>query len=470
MNPLISQLQAAVGAAHVLVEGDLSAYERDWRRRSQGKALAVVRPGTTQEVAAVVRACATAGTAIVPQGGNTGMVVGSTPDGSGTQVVLSLVRLNRVRALDAGNLTMTVEAGCVLQSLQEQAEAAGFLFPLSLAAEGSCTIGGNLGTNAGGTQVVRYGNARELCLGLEVVTPQGEVWDGLSGLRKDNTGYDLRNLFIGSEGTLGVITAATMKLYPLPAASLTAWAAVPSMEAAVTLLGLAHKHLGASLTGFEVMGQFALGLVGKHMPQLRVPFLGESPYGVLLENSDQESEPHARAQFEKLLEAALEEGCATDAVVAENIAQARTLWHVRESIPLAQAQEGLNIKHDISIPVSRIPAFCAETDALLQREIAGVRLVNFGHLGDGNLHYNVQAPEGGDMQAFLREQEERVNALVYDQVKRFDGSISAEHGIGTLKAHKLPQYKSPVALELMRAIKKALDPQGIMNPGKVLAD
>ncbi len=470
MNPLISQLQAAVGAAHVLVEGDLSAYERDWRRRSQGKALAVVRPGTTQEVAAVVRACAAAGTAIVPQGGNTGMVVGSTPDPSGTQVVLSLVRLNRVRALDAGNLTMTVEAGCVLQSLQEQAEAAGFLFPLSLAAEGSCTIGGNLGTNAGGTQVVRYGNARELCLGLEVVTPQGEVWDGLSGLRKDNTGYDLRNLFIGSEGTLGVITAATMKLYPLPAASLTAWAAVPSMEAAVTLLGLAHKHLGASLTGFEVMGQFALSLVGKHMPQLRVPFLDESPYGVLLENSDQESEPHARAQFEKLLEAALEDGCATDAVVAENIAQARTLWHVRESIPLAQAQEGLNIKHDISIPVSRIPAFCAETDALLQREIAGVRLVNFGHLGDGNLHYNVQAPEGGDMQAFLREQEERVNALVYDQVKRFDGSISAEHGIGTLKAHKLPQYKSPVALEMMRAIKKALDPQGIMNPGKVLAE
>lgn len=469
MNPLISQLQAAVGAAHVLVEGDLSAYERDWRRRSQGKALAVVRPGTTQEVAAVVRACAAAGTAIVPQGGNTGMVVGSTPDMSGTQVVLSLTRLNRVRALDAGNLTMTVEAGCVLQSLQDHAEAAGFLFPLSLAAEGSCTIGGNLGTNAGGTQVVRYGNARELCLGLEVVTSQGEVWDGLSGLRKDNTGYDLRNLFIGSEGTLGVITAATMKLYPLPAASLTAWAAVPSMEAAVTLLGLAHKHLGASLTGFEVMGQFALRLVGRHMPQLRVPFLGESPYGVLLENSDQESEPHARAQFEKLLEAALEDGCATDAVVAENIAQARTLWHVRESIPLAQAQEGLNIKHDISIPVSRIPAFCAETDALLQREIAGVRLVNFGHLGDGNLHYNVQAPEGGDMQAFLREQEERVNALVYDQVKRFGGSISAEHGIGTLKAHKLPQYKSPVALEMMRAIKKALDPQGIMNPGKVLA-
>lgn len=469
MNDLVSQLRAAVGAANVLTEGDLSAYEMDWRQRARGKALAVVRPGTTAEVAAVVRACAASGTPIVPQGGNTGMVVGSTPDASGRAIVLSLTRLNRVRAIDAGNLTVTVEAGCILQNLQQQAEDAGFLFPLSLAAEGSCTIGGNLGTNAGGTQVVRYGNARELCLGLEVVTAQGEIWDGLSGLRKDNTGYDLRDLYIGSEGTLGVITAATMKLYPQPAASLTAWAAVPSMEAAVTLLGLAHKHLGAGLTGFEVMGQFALSLVAKHMPQQRVPFLGESPYGVLLENSDQESEPHARAQFEKLLEAALEDGCATDAVVAENIAQARALWHVRESIPLAQAQEGLNIKHDISIPVSRIPAFCAETDALLQREIAGVRLVNFGHLGDGNLHYNVQAPEGGDMQAFLREQEEHVNKLVFEQVKGFDGSISAEHGIGTLKVGKLPGYKSPVALELMRAIKKALDPQGIMNPGKVLA-
>ena len=468
MKDLIPQLRSAVGAANVLTEGDLSAYEMDWRRRARGKALAVVRPGSTEEVAAVVRACAAAGTPIVPQGGNTGMVVGSTPDDSGRAVVLNLTRMNRVRAIDAGNLTITLDAGCVLQNVQDAAESAGFLFPLSLAAEGSCTIGGNLGTNAGGTQVVRYGNTRDLCLGLEVVTAQGEVWDGLSGLRKDNTGYDLRDLFIGSEGTLGVITGATMKLYPQPRATLTAWAAVPSMEAALTLLGLAHRNLGAGLTGFEVMGQFALGLVARHMPQLRVPFQQESAYCVLLETSDQESEEHARAQFERLLEAALEDGCATDAVVAENIAQARALWHVRESIPLAQAEEGLNIKHDISIPVSRIPAFCAETDALLQRQIAGVRLVNFGHLGDGNLHYNVQAPEGGDMQAFLRDQEERVNALVFDQVQRFGGSISAEHGIGTLKVDKLPHYKSPVALRMMQAVKKALDPQGIMNPGKVL--
>jgi len=468
MNELISQLRAQVGAAHVLTEGDLGAWEADWRKRIRGKALAVVRPGSAGEVAAVVRACAAAGTPVVPQGGNTGLVVGGVPDASGREVVLSLTRLNRVRAIDRDNLAMTVDAGCVLQNLQQAADEAGLLFPLSLAAEGSCTIGGNLATNAGGTQVVRYGNTRELCLGLEVVTAQGEIWDGLSGLRKDNTGYDLRDLFIGSEGTLGVITGATMKLYPRPAATLTAWAAVPSMEAAVALLGLAHRHLGAGLTGFEVMGQFALSLAAKHYPQLRVPLYESAPYCVLLECADQESEAHARSLFERLLEVALEDGCALDAVVAENLAQAHQLWHIRESIPLAQAEEGLNIKHDISIPVSRIPAFCAETDALLQREIAGMRLVNFGHLGDGNLHYNVQAPEGGDMKAFLAANEERVNTLVYDQVKRFGGSISAEHGIGLLKAEKLPAYKSPVALGLMRALKGALDPKGILNPGRVL--
>jgi FAD/FMN-containing dehydrogenase len=468
MNGLIETLRAAVGETHVLVEGDLSAYEQDWRKRSRGKALAVVRPGTTAEVAAVVKACAAAGASIVPQGGNTGLVVGAVPDESGTQVVLSLTRMNRVRGIDAANLTMTVEAGCVLQAVQEAAEAAGYLFPLSLAAEGSCTIGGNLATNAGGTQVLRYGNARELCLGLEVVTADGEVWEGLSGLRKDNTGYDLRDLFVGSEGTLGIITAATMKLYPLPAATLTAWAAVPSLEHAVGLLGLAQKHLAAGLTGFEVMGQFALSLVAKHFSQLRVPFHEESPYCVLLENSDHESEAHAREQFERLLEAAMEQGFVTDAVVAENIAQAHALWHVRESIPLAQAEEGLNIKHDISIPVSRIPAYCAETDALLAQQIPGVRLVNFGHLGDGNLHFNVQAPAGGDAAAFLRDWEEKVNAIVYDQVKRFDGSISAEHGVGALKVDQLPQYKSPVALGLMRSIKAALDPANRLNPARVV--
>ncbi|WP_042428976.1 FAD-binding oxidoreductase [Comamonas granuli] len=471
MSSLIETLRQIVGAAHVLTEGDLSAWELDWRRRVHGKALAVVRPASTQEVAAVVRACAAAGVPMVPQGGNTGLSVGSTPDTSGREVVLSLTRIDAVRALDPDNLTLTVEAGCILQNVQQAAEQAGLLFPLSLAAEGSCTIGGNLGTNAGGTQVVRYGNARDLCLGLEVVTPQGEVWDGLKGLRKDNTGYDLRDLFIGSEGTLGVITAATLKLYPRPAAQLTAWAAVPSMEQAVRLLALAHQHLGAGLTGFEVMGRFALQLVAKHMPQLRVPFIDqdEVAYGVLLENSDSESEDHARARFEALLETAFEAGCVQDAVVAENIAQAQQLWHIRESIPLAQAEEGLNIKHDISVPISRIPAFVAHTDALLRREIPGVRLVNFGHLGDGNLHYNVQAPEGGDAKAFLREQEDRVNHLVYEAVAEHGGSFSAEHGVGALKTDKLARYQSPVALGMMRAIKQALDPQNLMNPGRVLA-
>ncbi len=472
MITLLNDLRQIVGAPHVLTHEDpatdLSAWERDWRQRAHGRALAVVRPGSTAEVAAVVNACAAAGASIVPQGGNTGLVVGSVPDDSGTQVVLSLTRLNAVRDIDGANLTMTVEAGCVLQTLQETAEKAGFLFPLSLAAEGSCTIGGNLAANAGGTQVVRYGNARELCLGLEVVTALGEVWHGLTGLRKDNTGYDLRDLFIGSEGTLGIITAATMKLYPLPAATLTAWAAVPSLETAVTLLGLAHQHLGAGLTGFEVMGQFALSLVAKHFPQQRVPLWEDSPYCVLLENSDSESEAHARAQFERLLETAFENGVVSDAVVAESLQQAHQLWHIRESIPLAQAEEGLNIKHDISIPVSSIPAFCAETDALLEREIPGVRLVNFGHLGDGNLHYNVQAPADGDPKAFLREQEARVNTLVFDAVARFEGSISAEHGIGSLKVDKLPHYKDPVALALMRSIKQALDPQNLLNPGRVL--
>ena len=470
MTALIDTLRSLIGATHVITEGDMTAWEQDWRRRVRGKALAVVRPANTQEVAAVVKACAAAGTSIVPQGGNTGLAVGSTPDGSGTQIVLNLSRMNTVRSIDTDNLTMTVDAGCILQNLQEVAHNAGVLFPLSLAAEGSCTIGGNLGTNAGGTQVVRYGNTRELCLGLEVVTPQGEVWDGLKGLRKDNTGYDLRDLFIGSEGTLGVITGATLKLYPQPAAKLTAWAAVPSMENAVALLGMAHKKLGAGLTGFEVMGQFALSLVGKHMPQLRVPFLGDdnAPWCVLLENSDSESEQHARARFEALLETALEAGCVIDAVVAENLTQAKDLWHIRESIPLAQAEEGLNIKNDISIPISRIPAFVAHTDALLQREFAGVRLVNFGHLGDGNLHYNVQAPAEGDPKAFLRDHEAQANHLVYEAVAEFGGSFSAEHGIGSLKADKLEKYQSPVALTMMRAIKQALDPQAIMNPGRVL--
>ncbi len=464
---LLDDLRAAVGTAQVLTEGDLSAYELDWRKRYRGKALAVVRPASTAEVAAVVRACTRHGTSLVPQGGNTGLVGASVPDDSGRQVLLSTQRLQRIREIDSANLTMTVEAGCVLQTVQDAAAAKDLLFPLSLAAEGSCTIGGNLATNAGGTQVLRYGNARELCLGLEVVTADGEIWDGLSGLRKDNTGYDLRDLYIGSEGTLGLITAATLRLYPRPAARMTALAALPSMDAAVALLQRAQARLAASLTGFEVMNQFSLDLVRKHFPKLPQP-LPPSPWTVLMEASDHESEAHARALFEALLEQAFEDGVITDSAVAESLEQSKALWHLRESIPLAQAEEGLNIKHDISVPVSRIPGFVASTDAALEAHLPGVRLVDFGHLGDGNLHYNVQAPAGVPGASFLAEHETQVNRIVYDAVTAHGGSISAEHGVGVLKREELAQRKSAVALGLMRSIKQALDPQGRFNPGRLL--
>jgi FAD/FMN-containing dehydrogenase len=463
----LQTLRDAVGAANVLSEGDLSAWEVDWRRRWRGRALAVVRPAGTAEVAAVVRACADARVAIVPQGGNTGLVGGGVPDDSGTQVLLSLQRMNRVRDIDEANLTLTADAGCVLQALQQAAGERGLLLPLSLAAEGSCTIGGNLATNAGGTQVLRWGNARELCLGLEVVTAAGEVWHGLGGLRKDNTGYDLRNLMIGSEGTLGIITAATLKLAPLPAATTTALAACADLAQCVALLKLARARLGAGLTGFEVMGRFALDLVARHFPALPRP-LPDAAWTVLLEQSDTEGAQQARERFESLLGSALEAGIIGDAVVAGSLAQSRALWHLRESIPLAQAEEGLNVKHDISLPVSAIPAYVAATDSLLRQHFPGVRLVNFGHLGDGNLHYNVQAPEGADGARFLNDHEHTINTLVFDALRPYGGSFSAEHGIGALKREELSLRKSPVALHMMRAVKAALDPLGILNPGRVL--
>ena len=468
MNRLIDSLRLVCGDFNVLTGNGLTAYERDWRGREHGRALCVVRPGNTLEVSAVVKVCAAAGVAMVPQGGNTGLVMGSTPDTSGREVVINLQRMNQVRHIDPANATLTADAGCILQQVQQTADQAGFLFALSLASEGSCTLGGNLASNAGGTQVLRYGNSRDLCLGLEVVTAQGEVMTGLSGLRKDNTGYDLRHLFIGSEGTLGIITAATMKLFPKPAAQRTAWAAVPNVQAAIDLLGMAQQQLGAGLTGFEMMSQIALGLVARHFPALQVPLWKDSPYCVLLELSDTESDAHAEQRLEQLLNAALEQHVASDAVIAQSLAQSRELWQARESISSAQAAEGLNIKHDISLPVSAIAAFVKQTNAALTQALPGIRVVNFGHLGDGNLHYNIQCPEGADAAEFLKAHEPEVNHLVYTAVMSFGGSVSAEHGIGRLKVDSLPQYKDPVALQLMHSIKQALDPHNLMNPGRVL--
>jgi FAD/FMN-containing dehydrogenase len=462
----LDELRALLGQPQVLVGVDCEPHERDWRGRFRGRALAVARPGDTEEVASVVRLCAARGVPIVAQGGNTGLVGGSVPDDSGTWLVLDTRRLRRVRNVDADNLTMTVEAGCVLQAVQEAAAAQGLLFPLGLASDGSCTIGGNLATNAGGTQVLRYGNARELCLGIEVVTATGEIWDGLSGLRKDNTGYDLRDLFIGSEGTLGIITAATLRLFPAPATRFTALAACDGAEAAVGLLRLARSRLDAELTAFELMGRHALSLVARHFPEWPQPF-PEAAFAVLLEASAATSEG-ARERFEAMLGQAIGDGLVGDAVVASSHAQSRELWRLREAIPLAQAREGLNIKHDIALPVSAIPGFLRDMEASLPALAPGLRPVVFGHLGDGNLHFNLQAPEGVDAAGFLRQHEAALNRHVHDAVMARGGSFSAEHGIGALKAAELATRKSPVAFGLMRVLKQALDPQGLLNPGRVL--
>lgn len=468
MNDFLEQCRIAIGAAHVLTDPtDTASYLTDWRRRFTGKALAVVRPGSTEEVAAIVRLCNTHRVPIVPQGGNTGLVLGSVPDASGSAIVLVLTRLNHIRAVDRVNNTITVEAGCILQHVQDAASEAERLFPLSLAAEGSCTIGGNLSSNAGGTAVLRYGNSRELCLGLEVVTAQGEIWNGLRGLRKDNTGYDLRDLFIGAEGTLGIITAAVLKIFPQPVVQLTAMAAMQTPEDALRLLTLAQAECGPALTGFELMSDFCLELVAKHFPQMQAPFPEKYPQFVLLELSDNESEEHATTMLEKLFTAALEQEVIQDAVVAASIAQSRSLWSLREHIPLAQAEEGKNIKHDVSVPISAIGTFIRATDVLLQEQFPGCRMVTFGHLGDGNLHYNVSAPTGVSDEEFILQQA-GVNSVVHDSAHRFGGSISAEHGVGALKREEITHYKSAVEMQLMRAIKQALDPLGLMNPGKVL--
>jgi len=467
-DALRQELAGIVGPGHVLTGEAAQPYLTDWRKLVRGRARLVVRPADTAQVAAVMRACAAQGVPVVPQGGNTGQVAGGVPGPEGGAVLLSLARLNRVRAIDAQNDTITVEAGCILQAVQRTAEAAGRLFPLSLGAEGSCMIGGNLGSNAGGTAVLRYGNARELCLGLEVVLPDGEVWHGLRGLRKDNSGYDLRDLFIGSEGTLGVITAATLKLFPLPAARCTALAALGSIHEAGRFLARCRAGFQAAMTGFELMSGACLRLVTETYPQQRAPFDAlEAPWYVLLEISDAEDEAHAVARLEAVLGAALEAGEVGDVAIAQTIAQTRAMWHLRESITLALAEDGKCLKHDVSLPVSTVPDFVESTDAALQRHFPGVRNFTFGHLGDGNLHYNVARPaEAGD--AALHAMQPELSTLVHDAVQALGGSISAEQGIGRVRTADLARYKQPVELRLMRAIKQAIDPEGLMNPGVLL--
>ena len=464
----LQRCREIAGAAHVLTaSADQAPFLSDWRGRFTGRALAVLRPANTDQVAQLVAACAAWRVPLVPQGGRTGLVLGSVPDASGAAVVLSLARMDRVRSVDPLNRTITVDAGCILHTVLEAAAAHGCLFPLSLAAEGSCTIGGNLSTNAGGTAVLRYGNARELCLGLEAVTAQGEVWHGLRALRKDNTGYDLRDLLIGAEGTLGVITGAVLKLYPQPKAAITALVALASPRHALDLLSLMQERCGASLTGFELMSDFCLSLVATHFPSLAQAFVARHPYYVLLELSSSESEAHAVGLLEQSIGAAIGSGVADDAVVATSGAQSRALWQLREHIPLAQAAAGKNVKHDIALPVSCIADFITQTDALVQAAFPACQLVCFGHVGDGNLHYNVAPPPGVAHEAFLGNQD-ALNRIVHDSVAGFAGSISAEHGIGALKRGELVRYKSDVELNMMRAIKAALDPLGIMNPGKIL--
>jgi len=441
-----------VGAAHVLTAAtDTKPYLTDWRKQYSGPAECVVRPGSTEEVAQVVALCAREGLAVVPQGGNTGLVGGSVPTGTRREIVLALGRMNRIRSLDLLNDTATVEAGCVLAAVQAAAADAGRLFPLSLAAEGSCQIGGNLSTNAGGVNVLRYGTAREQVLGMEVVLPDGRVWNGLRGLRKDNTGYDLKQLFLGAEGTLGVITAAVLRLYPKPTASATAWIAIASPAQAVELLAALRGRVGDRISAFELVSRTCLEAVLAHLPDARDPLGAPHPWYILAEFGDS----GAAEDLHQRIAGALD---GHEAVLAQSGEQARSLWRLRESIPEAQFS---NVKHDISVPISRIPEFLEIADAGLRRAFAEAQIFCFGHVGDGNLHYNIGP-------AALVAQRGAVNRVVYDTVARLGGSISAEHGLGQLKREAIRSQKPPLELELMRVLKTALDPKGLMNPGKVL--
>ena len=469
MTDLLDRLRTAVGADHVLTDaGDVAAYAVDWTGVHQGRALAVVRPGTTSEVAAVVAACHEAGVAIVPQGGNTGLVGGGVPDASGEQVVLSLGRMRTIREVDPVAGTMTVDAGVVLADVQAAAEQAGRLFPMSLGSEGSCTIGGNLATNAGGTAVLRYGMTRELVLGLEVVLPDGRVWDGLRGLRKDNTGYDLTQLFVGSEGTLGVITGAVLRLFPATPGHATAWVAVPSVDAAVSLLGLAQQHAGAHLSTFEIANRQALDLVLAHLPGTSDPLAEHSDWYVLVELAGAETDGGLDEALEAILSAAVEADLASDAAIAGSPAQRSSLWALREGISEAQKVEGATLKHDVTLPITRLAEWASAMGPQLHAMLPGVRPVTYGHVGDGNLHYNLSAPVTDTGDDDLRAAAADLSSAIYDSVAATDGSISAEHGLGRAKAAAGASYKSEVEVDLMRAVKQALDPDGLMNPGVLL--
>jgi FAD/FMN-containing dehydrogenase len=452
-------LERIVGGGQMLASpGETAPYCTDWRKQYSAPAECVVRPASTTEVARVVSLCAGEGVGIVPQGGNTSLCGGSVPAANGRQIVLSLSRMNRILELDALNDTVTVEAGCILATVQQAARAAGRLFPLSLGAEGSCQIGGNLSTNAGGVNVLRYGNAREQALGLEVVLADGRIWSALRGLRKDNTGYDMKQIFIGAEGTLGIITAAVLRLYPLPSASATAWIALATPRQAVELLALLREQLGDRVSAFELLSRACVEAVLRHVPGTLDPLATAHPWYVLCELADSGESQALQGDAERALVHGAEHGALLDAVLAQSEAQARSLWRLRESVPEAQFS---NVKHDISVPVSRVAELIERMGAALKLDFPEAQPFCFGHVGDGNLHYNVGPPA-------LLARREAVNRIVYEAVGALGGSISAEHGLGQLKRAEIVRHKDPLELELMRALKNAFDPKGIMNPGKLL--
>ena len=467
-DALLTYLQERLGKDGLITDrAMLEAHNRDWRGRYQGHSPWLVRPANTAQVIDVVKACTEARIPLVPQGGNTSQCGAATPRPGHPDVILSLSRMNRVLALDTENATLTCEAGTVLAQVQQHAEAAGFLFPLSLASEGSAQIGGVISTNAGGVSVLRYGNMRAQVLGLEVVLPDGRLWNGLQGLRKDNTGYDLKQWFIGAEGTLGLITRAVLKLYPRPSHRATAWLALPSPQIAVRLLRFLQALSGDRIASFELISRSALDMVLHHIPAARCPLQTRPTWSVLVEWEAFDAESTLPALTEKWLEQALQASLLEDAAPAQNLTEAKAFWALRESISEAQKREGISIKHDISVPVNRVPDFIDAAGKGLEAAYPGIRIVCFGHVGDGNLHYNLSYADAS-RNADLVAQTTAVNRIVHDVVHHLGGSISAEHGIGQLKVKELQRYKDPVALDLMKRLKTTLDPHHLFNPGKVL--